>query len=140
MLGAPRGRMTARGRLSADVRRLIAEQLHSIGALDLLMLMHAEPERWWTVEEVCAALQCPPRWAALHLEDLHDGGLLGAEGNSERRYAFQPRGERIAAAADALADAYVTRRRDVVKFIFAMPSPELDAFSEAFRIRRDEEG
>lgn len=117
----------------------MVEHVHSIGALDLLMLMRDDTERWWTVDDVRDALRCPPRWAAVHLEGMREGGLLAANGNSPRRYAFRPRDEPLRTAVDDLAEAYSTRTSDVVKLIFSVPGPELRAFSDAFRLRHDEE-
>ncbi len=92
------------------------------------------------MDDVCDALRCPPRWAAVHLEGMQEGGLLDAAGDSPRRYAFRPRDGQLGAAVDDLAEAYSTRTGDVVKLIFSLPGPELRAFSDAFRLRREEEG
>jgi DNA-binding IclR family transcriptional regulator len=114
------------------VRRLVAEQVDSIGALDLLMLLRQDKGRWWTADSVCEALRCPRRWAVVHLERMHQDGLLTADGDSPRRYAFRPRDAALGAAADDLADAYTTRTGDVVKLIFSLPGPELRDFSVSF--------
>lgn len=131
--------MPRRAGFSGDARRLVVEQVHSIGALDLLVLMREDPGRWWTVDDVCNTLRCPPRWAVVHLEGMQEGGLLEASGDAPRRYAFRPRDGQLGSAVDELAEAYSTRTGDVVKLIFSLPGPELRAFSDAFRLRREEE-
>jgi hypothetical protein len=104
--------------LPDDARRLIAENVDSVGALDLLLLVRGEPERWWSPEEVSDALHCPARWAALQLEALQSGGLLAADGDGGCRYAFRPRSARLTDAVNALAEAYTTHAREVVWLIF----------------------
>jgi hypothetical protein len=105
--------------LTGDARQLIAERVHSVGALDLLLLVRDEPDRWWSAEEVSATMNCPARWAALRLDEMHAGGLLAAAGDGDRRFAFQPRTDRLADAVDALARAYAAHAGDVVRLIFA---------------------
>jgi hypothetical protein len=105
--------------LTGDARRLIAERLHSVGALDLLLLVRDEPNRWWSAEEVSATLNCPARWAALQLDDLRAAGLLIAAGDGDRRYAFRPESARLEDAVDAVAHAYARHAGDVVRLIFA---------------------
>ena len=104
------------------------------------MLMREDAERWWTADDVCDALRCPPRWAAVHLEGMREGGLVAANGDTPRRYAFRPHDEPLRTAVDDLAEAYSTRTSDVVKLIFSVPGPPLREFSDAFRLRREEDG
>ena len=125
--------MTAR--LPQEVRSLVGRHLHSVGELDLLMLLHSDPERAWSPEEVCETLQCPASWASLQLEALRAAGLAAESGGRWRWAAATPELER---AADALAEAYRTRKADVVRLVFSQPSRDLQAFSDAFRLRPDE--
>jgi DNA-binding IclR family transcriptional regulator len=100
-----------------DVRRLIAEHVHSVGALDLLVLLRDDRGRSWTAGEIADALDCPAPWAERELAQLRAGGLVKADG--EGRYAYRPHSARLAKAMDALARAYATDTREVVRLIFA---------------------
>jgi hypothetical protein len=111
--------MTRHGSLTGDARRLIADRLHSVGGLDILLLVRGDPDRWWSAEEIAAALHCPPRWAALQLEELSSGGLLVVGGEAERVYAFRPRSPSLADAVDALARANARHAGDVARLILA---------------------
>jgi hypothetical protein len=108
-----------RAAFPADVRRLVIEHVNSIGALDLVLLLRGGRQEWWTVEDVSRDLRCPPRWAAMHLEQMRDAGLL--EAGDDGRYAFRPRGARLRAAVEALEEAYATRKGDVVRLILSVP-------------------
>jgi hypothetical protein len=124
-----------RGPLSAGAYALMVDHLHSVGALDLFMLLRTDGDRWWSADDVREALRCPRRWAVLHLEDLGEAGLLDTHDDGVRRYAFAPRDDRLAEAADALATAYSTRTREVLQLLLAMPAPELSR-SPATRSQR----
>lgn len=102
--------MTRRRPLPGEARRLIDDSIHSVGVLDLVLL-RAEPERWWTPEEVSGALHCPVGWAALELERLRSSGLV--EADPDRRYGFRPPTARLAQAVDALADAYTAHTHEM---------------------------
>lgn len=91
-----------------------------MGALDLLVLVRDHPGRWWTVSDICEALRCPPGWAALHLESLDAAEVLEANDERDRGYRFRPRDAGVAESVDAVADAYATRPREVVKLIFSL--------------------
>jgi hypothetical protein len=107
---------------STDAQRLIDDTVHSVGVLDLLLLVREEPERWWTPDETSEKLHCPVRWAALELEDLRERGLLQGDGEGNRRYRFRPQSTRLARAVDALAEAYEAHTGEVVRLIFTAGS------------------
>jgi len=112
-----------RGRpLPGEARRLIDDSVHSVGVLDLLLLVRGDPERWWTPEEISGALHCPVGWASLELERLQSSGLVEADPGGPRRYIFRPRSSRLAGAVDALADAYTAHTHEIVRLIFSADS------------------
>jgi hypothetical protein len=115
---SPPANVPRRVAFSADVRRLVIEHVNSIGALDLLLLLRGGQQEWWTVEDVSRDLRCPPRWAAMQLEQMRHARLL--ESGDDGRYAFRPRGARLAVAVKALEEAYTTRKRDVLRLILSV--------------------
>jgi hypothetical protein len=62
--------------LPREARALLREHVHSAGELDLLMLLHGERARTWTVEEICVALRCPTGWVEPRLEALQGAGVF----------------------------------------------------------------
>ncbi|MGH2947192.1 MAG: hypothetical protein ACRDPC_13210 [Solirubrobacteraceae bacterium] len=123
------------GGLPREARWLVQRQVHSVGELDLLVLLHSDRARSWSVQEVCETLWCPDTWAEIQLEALRTGGLAEVQ---DGRWRFAPAEPALERATDALADAYRTRKADVVRLVFAR-GDDLDAFADAFRLRRDEE-
>lgn len=115
-----------------DVRRLIGEHLESVAQLEVLLLVRAAPDKWWSAEEVARALVSRPPAAAGFLAHLHAAGLLGRDGDVYQ-YAPSPAN---AATVDALAECYATRRPTVIGLIFARPDDAVASLADAFRLRR----
>jgi len=122
-------------RLSPAVRTLIRQHVHSVGELELLMLLHAERDRPWSVDELCDALACPASWAVAQLDAMADAGLIQPEGDGWR---FAPSNTQLEQATSALQEAYRPQSREVVRFVFATPGRDLKEFSDAFLVRREE--
>ena len=120
--------------LPVAVRKLIRRHVHSVGELELLMLLHAESDRSWSVGEICDALGCPPSWAEAQLAAMDEGGLVEGAGDSWR---FAPANTELAEATAALHEAYRLQSREVVRYVFATPGRDLKAFSDAFRLRKE---
>lgn len=114
--------------IPSEVRRFIAAHLESVSALEVLLLLHREPDRRWTVGEVAAALVTKPQAAEGFLRHLSDHGLV-SENDGLFRYAPHR-------AVGALAAAYAARRHTVIALIFDRPDPAASALADAFRFRR----
>jgi hypothetical protein len=69
----------ARGGIPPAVRALIAEHVHSITQLDLLLLVYGAGHRALTAAEVCRRLRIPERLATGQLLDFTAAGLLAAD-------------------------------------------------------------
>jgi hypothetical protein len=115
---------------------LLREHVHSVGELDLLMLLHAQGDRAWTGEEVSAALGSPVAWASLQLQRLEGAGLLTRENGGWRS---RPRTGAQRDTLDALAELHRTRRRDLVRFVFAQKPGTSADHRAALRPRRGSE-
>jgi hypothetical protein len=117
------------------VRTLIRRHVRSVGELELLMLLHAERDRSWQVDEICETLGCPRSWALAQLEAMAGAGLLEPE---DGEWRFAPASPELEQATEALQEAYRLHSREVVRFVFATPGRDLKAFSDAFRVRRED--
>ena len=122
-------------RLSPLVRALIRRHIHSVGELELLVMLHAERDRGWSVDEICEALGCPPSWAVAELDAMARAGLLE---RTDGNWRFSPSTDELEQAVAALQEAYRLQSRDVVRFVFSTPGRDLQEFSDAFRVRREE--
>jgi hypothetical protein len=104
--------------LTAAAERLMARYVDSVGALDLLLLLHAAPGRDWTLAELCAELRCPPTWAARELGRLAELDLVTQPEPGHHRFCA---GGRPGAAVEELVRAYQQDRAAVVRWVFATP-------------------
>jgi hypothetical protein len=123
-------------KLPEDVYRFVIEQINSVEQLETLLLLRASPEQAWSVETVSHALYTSPAAAAMRLSDLQARGLLVA---AEQRDSWQYRAANaeLDALVGRLAEAYKERRVTVISLIYSKPQQEVQAFADAFRLRKD---
>jgi hypothetical protein len=131
----PRGESVKRGELPPEVARFIAEHIDAAEQLEILLLLHREPEREWTALDVSQAIYTVPASATLRLEGLAASGFVASTGGGDPRYRFAPRSEALRAQVDVLAEAYRADRVAVIKLIFSRPPDPVQSFADAFRLR-----
>lgn len=119
--------------LPADVTRFLDQHIVSVEQLETLLLLQSRPDASWTAETVSKELYTQPGTAAGWLADLTRRGLLSEDAGA---YRYAPRGD-VAAVIEAVAATYAQRRIRVIRRIFATPKDVANAFSEAFRLRKD---
>ncbi|MCC6660251.1 MAG: hypothetical protein IT437_05135 [Phycisphaerales bacterium] len=118
-------------RMPPQVQAFIFEYIHSVAQLEILLhIMALDPA---AVSPAAAAtkLRLSEPWAADQMADMARCALLKREAAG---YRFAPASEAARAAAHALAHAYTDRRVAVIGLIYNKPSPQLRAFSDAFRL------
>ena len=104
--------------LSSPAQRLITRYVDSVGTLDLLLLIHHERERDWSLDELREQLRAPAAWTAEQLGRLATAGVLV---ELDGRFRYQPDHE-FGTAVDELARH---DRAAVTRMIFARPpAPE----------------
>ena len=123
----------ATGDLPEQVRSFIRRHVESVLDLDILLAVRtaAGPR---AATELARELRLNETASAAALEKFAAIGLLERDGDC---YTYKPRDRRLAADADALADAYARRRVTVIRFIYKRPSEGVSAFADAFRLRKD---
>ena len=119
------------------VRSLLVDDLSSMAQLEMLLLLHAEPRRAFTRDDVAAALRIEPGWAAEELARLQGRGLLTL---GDAGYRYDPQRPDLARATDGLAQAFVTHRVSVITLLFSTPSDGIGSFADAFKLRRPDDG
>lgn len=104
--------------LSRAAKRLISRHVDSVGALDLLLLMHAGRDRDFSQAELCERLRCPESWAADQIARLQSGQMVAEVAEGLYRYR---RGPEYGVAVDEIARACRRDRAAVTRLIFAHP-------------------
>ena len=123
--------------IQADVRTFIAEQIDSVAQLELLLLLHGNPEKSWSAGEAAVKLCTAVEMTATLLAELTQRGLLSAAEAPEVRYSYAPKTKQLAQLVTDLAQLYHARRVTVITLIYAQPVDKLRSFADAFRIRQD---
>lgn len=125
--------------IPADIRRFIIEQIHSVEALEILLLLHDEAAREWSVAEVGQRLRTSLDSAQTRLSELKRGGLVEAVGGESPRYRFKAGAPAVDARVKQLEQVYRERRVSVITLIYSKSSEQIRAFSDAFRIRKEDQ-
>jgi hypothetical protein len=125
-------------RFSRELRSFVADHVHSITQLELLMLLHGDPDRGYTAADASRALRAPERLMGGQLGDFYAAGVLTADDSPDPAYRFNA-GGRHARIVDELATAVRQRKRAVHDLVLMGPSTDVQVFSDAFRLRRDDD-
>ena len=121
--------------LLPTIRTLIAGSIHSMAALELLLLLHRSSDTYWTVSAAAATLGVSEERIATAFTSLRRHGLV-AKARETVAFRYAPRTDAAREAVDALAAAYDQQRLAVLEAVHASGDASIDAFAEAFRIRR----
>ena len=109
-----------------------------VDAAELLLLLKAEPERWWSAAEAVAALRASVTLAeaeaARHFDTFAATGLaaIGPDGRAQ----YRPGSESIGAHVATLEQAYRERPVTLIRVIYALRDTKIQSFADAFKLRR----
>jgi hypothetical protein len=121
-----------------NVRRFIVDHIHSVESLEILLLLFGGVAKDFSAVEVSRTLCTSLESATAQLEQLHKAKLLVVtEAASPPKYRFNSGSSDAPVLAD-LEKIYKTRRVSVISFIYSKPTDPLRAFSDAFKLRKDE--
>jgi DNA-binding IclR family transcriptional regulator len=123
--------------LPHDVHQFLYQHIESVEQLEVLVLLRMRPERGWSPEEVARELYSHPASIARRLAMLLGQGLLREI--EPGCYQYAPRTGELHATVLRVAEMYRERRVAVVTLIASKPIENVRAFSDAFRIRRNQE-
>lgn len=120
-----------------NIRRFIVEHINSVESLEILLLLFARPAEELTPEAVSRKLCTSLESAAGQLRELQRARLLVSISTEPPKYRFNLESPE-APLVPQLEKVYRERRVSVISFIYSKPSDPLRAFSDAFRLRKDE--
>lgn len=113
---------------------MVESCLDSVWSLELLFLLHAQPDRGWTTSEMVTELRSSDLVVAQSLSCLLNAGLLSVEGDGTVRFASVSAD--LEAFVEKLAREYRTRPNQIRRMIVSRPNTKLTSFSDAFLLRR----
>lgn len=120
--------------LPADIRRFVLTSIPSVPYLEAVLLLRAQPEEAWEATDLARRLYVADRTAADLVQQLRDGGVAEAAGESAIRYA--PAAE-LKDRLDALAHWYAADLVTITGLIHSRIDRRAQQFADAFRIRKE---
>ena len=105
--------------------------------LELLLLLHGDPDVFWSAASASRELRAPEAWVADRLVDMGAIGLLRIEESPEPTFAFD-RSSPMAGAVDEIAATYAQGRTSIVRLIHNPGIADVEDFSDAFRLKGED--
>jgi len=125
--------------LPPDVLAFLRERVSSVAELDVLLLLHRDPERAWTAQSASVELYRPDVWVAGQLEGMVATGLARRQEGEPPSYRWDPADPGIAVTVKRVAEAFRLRHTSVIGAIYAPRGGAAERFADAFRLRPDKE-
>ena len=116
-----------------DVLTFAANAIGSVWTLELLLLLHSNPDRTWQDAELIAPLRANSRIVGESLATLSANGLAAADDAGRFRYA--PASVTLAGAVDALVSLHRLKPMAVTNAILSGRNDKIRIFADAFRFR-----
>ena len=113
---------------------MVESCLDSVWSLELLLLLHAWPDRIWTALDIVTELRSSELVVAQSVRCLHAAGFVIAEENGSIRYPPLP--PDLAAFVNRLDKEYRARPNQIRRMIVGRSNAKLASFSDAFRLRK----
>lgn len=127
--------MTAPEPLKKDILEFISKHIHSVEQIEILAILHREPNREWSVHALDDVIRSSEESLRMRLQDLCRRGFITCSPAPNEVYRFGPSSADLRLSIDALVAAYKNHRIRVIEAIFTKPMTEIRCFSEAFRFR-----
>jgi hypothetical protein len=122
--------------IPADIQRFLADNIRSIAQLELLLMLHRERQRTWTVADAARELYTAVSMTEPLLESLRAIGLVNLQGD---QYQYAPKSKQLDQTVGELSQLYQQRRVTIINLIYSAPVQKLQDFADAFRIRKPKE-
>ena len=112
-----------------------ARSMRSIWTVELLLRLAGSADRWWSRQELVGELRASSSVVSQGIDALSRSGLVS---ESDGRFNYAPRDGALHELVTELGRLYRARPLAVTQAMFG-ESPAVARFSDAFRIRREEE-
>jgi hypothetical protein len=120
-----------------DVKAFLLRYIDSIAQLEALLLLRANAELAWSADMLAKRLYIPVLETAEILARLCADGFLTARGGEPLLYQYHCTSREQAHIVDHVAELYARYLIPVTHLIHAKPRTRVQAFADAFRLRKD---
>ncbi len=125
----------AQREFSFEFRTFVNKNITSVEQIEVLLILRANPDRVWNVEEMSSILRSSAQSIRTRLDSLTARKLAEQVPPGGFRYAASGR---LNDMVEMLAAEYASRRFSVIELVFTRPDAAR-LFADAFRIKEDDE-
>lgn len=118
----------------AAVLSFVRSAIKSSWSLELLLLLHRDPQRLWSGEALVRELRGSPPLVNESLTALRAAGIVEI---AEAGARYRPQSRELGELAAALVELYRQKPTTVLHTIFNAPSDKIRSFADAFLFRKD---
>lgn len=122
--------------ISEGLKLFIREKIQTVLRLEVLLLLHCQQTRSFTVTEVANELNLEKETAREQLTALEAVGVIAQSNADKPRYRYQPLNASLRSMVEQLAAGYSKQRVPILSVILSKHSDRTRLFAEAFRIIR----
>lgn len=122
--------------ISQGLKKFIKEKIQTVLRLEVLLLLHHQQPRSFTVAEVANELGFEKEDVNGQLTALETIGVVVESNLDKHKYRYQPVNEALRSMVDQLAMGYSNQRVPILSVILAEHTDRTRLFAEAFRIIR----
>lgn len=120
--------------MNSDLIEMVEYSFGSVWALELLLLLHRNPDRAWRHEELVRELRSSDVVVAESVNRLVVSGLVLMDGDLVRYGPVSPQQEVLVGQLDI---EYRTKPAAIRRMIVQGPAQKLKSFSDAFKLKPD---
>jgi hypothetical protein len=120
-----------------DITRFVADKIDSVAQLEAVLLLRSDPNKEWTVTALAARLYINEAQTGELLVALCTEGLVAARQDASV-YRYQPRTTELGQMLDRVAEVYAKQLVAITNLIHSKQKPRVQAFADAFRLRKDD--
>jgi len=142
----PETDVSGESELTEEVRALLRTRVDTYEKLEILQLLHANPQQDWSRTELSERLHMHLPLVESAIEEMHSSGLVcGSVADSGRRGTYSLADDRVKGVTEGLLREYRERPMQILQLIgtYAIErvrTAALRAFADAFVLKKDTDG
>lgn len=125
--------------ISDELMRFIFDCIDSVEQLDVLLLIHAHPDREWTFPEISRELRSSEASIRKRIVTLKEKSIIDPSALSPRGVRYMPFSEKVGQLVNNLSAIYPVQPYRVMELIFNKEKSAIQSFADSFRLKKEKE-
>jgi hypothetical protein len=123
-------------RIPENIRQFVHSSIDSVEQLEVLALLHDNPEKEWTIQALSQELRSTESSVDKRLRDLVDRRVLEPIENSP--FFYRPKSPALDELVSELVRYYRLFPFRIMDMIFSRPVNTMQSFADAFRFKKED--